>query len=74
MRVVLGVTGGIAAYKAPDLLRLLQERDLEVQVVMTRSAREFITPLTFASLSGRKVITEMFAESGGGNANAESAI
>jgi len=74
MRIVLGVTGGIAAYKSAELLRILQERGLEVQVVMTRSAREFITPLTFAALSGRKVITEMYAEPGGGDANLDSAI
>jgi phosphopantothenoylcysteine decarboxylase/phosphopantothenate--cysteine ligase len=73
MRVALGVTGGIAAYKGAELLRLLQERGLEVQVVMTRNAREFITPLTFAALSGRKVICEMFGDSGG-EANVESAI
>jgi phosphopantothenoylcysteine decarboxylase / phosphopantothenate---cysteine ligase len=73
MRVALGVTGGIAAYKAAELLRLLQDRGLEVQVVMTRSAREFITPLTFAALSGRKVITGMF-DSAAGDANLESAI
>jgi phosphopantothenoylcysteine decarboxylase / phosphopantothenate---cysteine ligase len=73
MRVALGVTGGIAAYKAADLLRTLQDRGLEVQVVMTRSACEFVTPLTFAALSGRKVITEMFGSVQGG-ANVESAI
>lgn len=73
MRAALGVAGGIAAYKAAELLRILQERGLEVQVVMTRAAREFITPLTFASLSGRKVITEMFGEAGA-DANVESAI
>ncbi len=73
MRVALGVSGGIAAYKAAELVRLLQDKGLEVQVVMTRSAREFITPLTFATLSGHKVITEMFgAEAGGGNI--ESAV
>jgi phosphopantothenoylcysteine decarboxylase/phosphopantothenate--cysteine ligase len=71
MRVALGVTGGIAAYKAAELLRALQERGLEIQVVMTRNACEFVTPLTFAALSGRKVITGMF---GGGQANLESAI
>jgi phosphopantothenoylcysteine decarboxylase / phosphopantothenate---cysteine ligase len=74
MRVALGVTGGIAAYKAAELLRLLEERGLEVQVVMTRSAREFVAPLTFAALSGRKVITEMFGETAGAGANVESAI
>ena len=70
MRVALGVTGGVAAYKAAELVRLLQEKGLDVQVVMTRSAREFVTPLTFAALSGRKVITELF----GGEPNLESAI
>jgi len=73
MRVALGVTGGIAAYKAAELLRVLQDRGLEVQVVMTRNAREFVTPLTFAALSGRKVITEMFGGARG-EANVESAI
>jgi phosphopantothenoylcysteine decarboxylase / phosphopantothenate---cysteine ligase len=71
MRVALGVTGGVAAYKAAELVRLLQDKGLEVQVVMTRSAREFVTPLTFAALSGRKVITELF---GGAEPNLESAI
>ena len=60
MRVGLGVTGGIAAYKAAELLRCLQENGLEVQVIMTRAAREFVTPLTFEALSGRKVITDLF--------------
>ena len=73
MRVALGVSGGIAAYKAAELVRLLQDRGLEVQVVMTRSAREFVTPLTFAALSGRKVITEMFGAEAE-IANLESAI
>jgi phosphopantothenoylcysteine decarboxylase/phosphopantothenate--cysteine ligase len=73
MRVALGVAGGIAAYKAAELVRLLQDRGLEVQVVMTRNAREFITPLTFAALSGHKVITEMF-DASQGEANLESAI
>ncbi len=61
MRVVLGVGGGIAAYKAAELVRSLQARGHEVQVVMTRAAREFVQPLTFATLSGRKVITDLFA-------------
>ena len=73
MRVALGISGGIAAYKTPELLRLLQARGLEVQVVMTRNACEFVAPLTFAALSGRKVITEMFGGPQGG-ANLESAI
>jgi phosphopantothenoylcysteine decarboxylase/phosphopantothenate--cysteine ligase len=59
--VVLGVTGGIAAYKAVDLLRLLTKAGAEVHVVMTRSAREFVTPLTFQTLSGNPVHTELFS-------------
>jgi len=73
MRVGVGVTGGIAAYKAAELVRLLGERGLEVQVVMTRNACEFVAPLTFAALSGRKVITEMFGQAEG-EPNVESAI
>jgi phosphopantothenoylcysteine decarboxylase / phosphopantothenate---cysteine ligase len=73
MRVALGVAGGIAAYKAAELVRVLQDKGLEVQVIMTRSARRFVTPLTFAALSGQKVITEMFSGSGG-EPNLESAI
>jgi len=73
MRITLGVTGGVAAYKAAELVRRLQENSFTVQVVMTRGAREFVTPLTFAALSGQKVITDLFAESGG-EANLESAI
>ncbi len=73
MRITLGVTGGVAAYKAAELVRRLQKDDFTVQVVMTRSAREFITPLTFAALTGQKVITDLFSESGG-EANLESAI
>jgi len=73
MKVALGITGGIAAYKAAELLRVLQDKGVEVQAVMTRHAGEFVRPLTFAALSGRKVITEMFGEAGG-EANVESAI
>ena len=74
MKVGLGVSGGIAAYKAAEIVRLLQERGIKVQVIMTRAAREFIQPLTFAALSGEKVITEMFAGPSGESANIESAI
>ena len=75
MRVALGVCGGVAAYKAAELVRRLQQETIEVQVVMTASAREFITPLTFAALTGQKVITGMFeGEAGAGGANLESAI
>jgi phosphopantothenoylcysteine decarboxylase/phosphopantothenate--cysteine ligase len=73
LRITLGVTGGVAAYKAAELVRRLQQEGFTVQVVMTRGAREFITPLTFAALTGQKVITDLFAESGG-EANLESAI
>jgi len=58
--IVLGVTGGIAAYKAAEVLRLLVKAGAEVHVVMTRSAQEFITPLTFQTLSGNPVHTELF--------------
>jgi len=74
MRITLGVTGGVAAYKSAELVRRLQDEGHTVQVVMTRAAREFITPLTFAALSGQKVITDLFANSDGGDANLESAI
>src|ERR1700738_2124965 len=74
MRITLGVTGGVAAYKAAELVRRLQQEGYTVQVVMTRGAREFITPLTFAALSGEKVITDLFQDSSRGEANLESAI
>ncbi|MGC1581892.1 MAG: flavoprotein, partial [Candidatus Acidiferrales bacterium] len=76
MRIALGVTGGVAAYKAAELVRRLQQEKLDVQVVMTRGAREFITPLTFAALTGQKVITELFGAGANSNdaPNVESAI
>lgn len=61
MRIVLGVSGGIAAYKAAELARSLIRNGHEVQAVLTRAAEEFIRPLTFASLTGRKVITDLFS-------------
>src|SRR5579859_4894776 len=73
MRIALGVSGGVAAYKAAELVRRLQQEKLDVQVVMTRGAQEFITPLTFAALTGNKVITELFGEKES-PANVESAI
>ncbi len=60
MRVVLGVTGGIAAYKSADLTRRLKERGADVQVVMTAGAQQFVTPLTFQALSGRAVRTDLW--------------
>jgi len=59
-RVLLGVTGGIAAYKAPDLVRRLVERGCEVQVVMTDGGRRFVTPLTFEAVSGRRVRDDLW--------------
>src|SRR5271168_223878 len=73
MKIALGVSGGIAAYKAAEIVRLLQDRGIRVQVVMTRAAQEFVRPLTFAALSGEKVITDMFA-AGNESPNIESAI
>jgi phosphopantothenoylcysteine decarboxylase/phosphopantothenate--cysteine ligase len=69
-RILLGVTGGIAAYKACELTRLLKKSGAEVRVVMTRSATEFVTPLTFQALSGEAVRTDLFdtaAEAGMGH-------
>src|SRR6202162_5893840 len=74
MRITLGVTGGVAAYKAAELVRRLQQDGFSVQVVMTSAAREFVTPLTFAALSGQKVITDLFGDASCGEANLESAI
>jgi len=74
MKIALGVCGGIAAYKAAEIVRLLQDRGIRVQVVMTSSAQEFVRPLTFAALSGEKVITGMFAEATGSEPNIDSAI
>ena len=73
MQITLGVTGGVAAYKAAELVRRLQQEGFTIEVVMTRAACEFVRPLTFAALSGKKVITDLFAETGG-EANLESAI
>jgi len=62
-RAVVGVGGGIAAYKAAELVRELARRGIQPQVVMTAAAEEFIRPLTFAALTGRKVITSLFGSS-----------
>jgi phosphopantothenoylcysteine decarboxylase / phosphopantothenate---cysteine ligase len=74
MKIALGVTGGVAAYKAAELVRRLQQEKLDVQVVMTRAAQEFVAPLTFAALTGQKVITDMFSAADAAPANVESAI
>lgn len=60
--VVLGVTGGIAVYKALDVISALRKKDVDVRVIMTKSATEFVTPLTFQSMSQNIVTTDMFAE------------
>lgn len=63
--IILGITGGIAAYKSAVLARLFVKAGAEVQVVMTPSAREFITPVTMSALTGRPVITEFFSANTG---------
>lgn len=73
MRIGLGVSGGIAAYKAAEIVRLLQDRGMRVQVIMTEAAQEFVQPLTFAALSGEKVITGLFA-AGAEQPNLDSAV
>jgi phosphopantothenoylcysteine decarboxylase/phosphopantothenate--cysteine ligase len=72
MNIALGVSGGIAAYKAAEILRSLQDHGVRVQVIMTRAAQEFVRPLTFAALSGEKVITGLFE--GAGTPNLDSAV
>ena len=57
LKVTVGVCGGIAAYKSVELVRLLQDAGFDPHVVMTEAAEEFVTPLTFAAISGHKVIT-----------------
>lgn len=74
MKIALGVTGGIAAYKAAEIVRQLQDRGVRVQVIMTRAAQEFVRPLIFAALSGEKVITGMFAPGEEQTPNIDSAI
>ena len=61
MRILLGVGGGIAAYKVAELARLLMQSGHQVQVIMTTAAEQFVRPLTFAALTGRKVLTDLFA-------------
>src|SRR5215471_16862953 len=61
MKVILGVGGGIAAYKAAETVRLLMQEGHSVQAVMTAAAEEFVRPMTFAALTGRKVLTDLFA-------------
>lgn len=73
MKVTVGVCGGIAAYKAAELVRALQQHALDVHVVMTAAAQQFIAPLTFAALTGHRVITGLW-DSDGQVPNSNSAI
>jgi phosphopantothenoylcysteine decarboxylase / phosphopantothenate---cysteine ligase len=74
VKVLLGVGGGIAAYKAAELARALMERGASVETIMTKAATAFIQPLTFASLTGHKVITDLFAPGGSAEETLSSAI
>jgi phosphopantothenoylcysteine decarboxylase/phosphopantothenate--cysteine ligase len=74
MRVTVGVSGGIAAYKAAELVRALQRRGMEVHVVMTEAATRFVQPLTFAALTGHKVISSMWDDPDSNEATYESSI
>jgi phosphopantothenoylcysteine decarboxylase / phosphopantothenate---cysteine ligase len=74
MRVTVGVSGGIAAYKAAELVRALQGQALDVHVVMTRAACRFVQPLTFSALTGHKTITSLWDKSGPGESADESSI
>ena len=74
MRVTVGVSGGIAAYKAAELVRALQRQALEVHVVMTDAACKFVQPLTFASLTGHRVITSLWDDMAGDTADEQNGI
>ena len=74
MRVTVGITGGIAAYKAAELVRALQRQAIEVHVVMTEAATRFVQPLTFAALTGHKVITSIWEDAATGQSADESTI
>ena len=74
MKVTVGVSGGIAAYKSAELVRDLQKQALDVHVVMTQAAQRFIQPLTFAALTGHKVITSLWTPEGADSGDAASAI
>src|SRR5437588_483523 len=73
MKIALVLSGDIAAYKAAEICRQLQERGIRVQVIMSRAAQEFVRPLTFAALSGEKVITDLFG-AGAEEPNIDSAV
>src|ERR1700745_3301361 len=73
MKVALGVSGGIACYKSAEILRRLQDRGVDVTVLMTRGATQFVAPLTFRALSGNKVYVDIF-EGGHSGADFEGAF
>src|ERR1700735_5374003 len=74
MNVALGVGGGVAAYKAAEVARALMERGFTVQAILTPGAEEFIRPLTFAALTGRKVLTNLFATEKFGEGSSEDTL
>lgn len=74
MKVTVGVCGGIAAYKSAELVRALQKQAFDVQVVMTEAAQRFVQPLTFAALTGKKVLTSLWTEPESATADLVSAI
>jgi phosphopantothenoylcysteine decarboxylase / phosphopantothenate---cysteine ligase len=74
LKVTVGVCGGIAAYKSVELVRLLQDAGFDPHVVMTEAAEEFVTPLTFAAISGHKVITGLWGEDAGAGAKQDESL
>jgi phosphopantothenoylcysteine decarboxylase/phosphopantothenate--cysteine ligase len=74
MKVMVGVSGGIAAYKAAEVVRALQRQALEVRVVMTEAAQQFVQPLTFAALTGHKVISNLWPQAGDEDASMDTSI
>src|SRR5579871_4526191 len=74
MRVTVGVSGGIAAYKAAELVRALQRQAIEVHVIMTQAATRFVQPLTFAALTGHKVVTSLWDDANTGEGARDSSI
>lgn len=65
-KVLVGITGGIAAYKVADIVSQLVQAECDVRVIMTEAATRFVTPLTFAALTGQKVLTSIFPDTGSG--------
>ncbi|HEX7158338.1 MAG TPA: flavoprotein, partial [Edaphobacter sp.] len=74
VKVTVGVCGGIAAYKAVEVVRQLQDAGFDPHVVMTRAAEEFVRPLTFAAITGHKVITSLWSEDAGASGGDVSGI